>query len=356
MADTPRDFMAPLLAVICVFTLIFTSIWILRPFLGSLVWAATIVIATWPLMLTVQRWLWGKRSLAVMVMTGILLCLLIVPLLLAVGKIVGNVDEIISWSKSLADFKLPPVPAALANLPLVGATLASAWQQIAAGGVEDFATKAAPYAAGMIRWFVAQIGNVGVLIVEFLLTVILAAALFAKGEDAGEYFLRFGRRVGGAHGEMAILLAAQTVRGVALGVVGTALAQALLGGIGLVVAGVPFAPALTALMFILCVAQIGPILVLAPAVGWLYWSGATAWGTFLLVCLLIVVSMDNVLRPLLIKRGADLPLLIIFAGVIGGLFALGLLGIFVGPVVLAVGYTLLGAWLDEEKPIPSAGR
>jgi predicted PurR-regulated permease PerM len=156
---------------------------------------------------------------------------------------------------------------------------------------------------------------------------------------------RFGQRLAGERGEDAVVLAGQAIRGVALGVVVTALVQSLLGGIGLAVAGVPFAPVLTALMFMLCIAQLGPLLVLLPAVAWMYWSGDNAWATFLLIWTLIVGSLDNFLRPFLIKKGADLPLLLILAGVIGGLIAFGLVGIFIGPVVLAVGYTLLDAWV-----------
>jgi predicted PurR-regulated permease PerM len=122
-----------------------------------------------------------------------------------------------------------------------------------------------------------------------------------------------------------------------------------LGGIGLAIAGVPFAGLLTAVMLLLCIAQVGPSPVLVPAVIWLYWNGEAAWGTFLLVWSVVVVTMDNVLRPILIQRGANLPLLLIFAGVIGGLLAFGLVGIFVGPVVLAVAYTLLKAWINDRS-------
>jgi len=106
---------------------------------------------------------------------------------------------------------------------------------------------------------------------------------------------------------------------------------------------------LTAVMFIFCIAQIGPVIVLLPAVGWLFWIDSTGWGTYLLVWTVIVGTMDNVLRPYLIKQGADLPLLLIFAGVIGGLLAFGLVGIFVGPVVLAVAYTLADAWINDSR-------
>ena len=137
------------------------------------------------------------------------------------------------------------------------------------------------------------------------------------------------------------------MRAVALGVVVTAIVQSLAGGLGLLVAGIPFAGVLTALMFVLAVAQIGVVPVLACAVAWLYWSDATVAATALLVWTVIVGTLDNVLRPILIRQSADLPLLLIFAGVIGGLIGFGLIGIFVGPVVLAVAYTLLEDWMND---------
>jgi len=185
--------------------------------------------------------------------------------------------------------------------------------------------------------------------VQFLLTIVIAAIMYANGERAAAGVRSFGRRLAGPRGEDSFRLAGQAIRGVALGVVVTAIAQSVAGGIGLAVAGVPFAAILTAVMFMLAIAQLGPVLVLAPAVIWVYWSGSTGWGTFLLIWTVAVGAMDNFLRPILIKRGADLPLLLIFAGVIGGLMAFGLIGIFVGPVVLAVGYTLLEAWVSEEE-------
>jgi predicted PurR-regulated permease PerM len=160
---------------------------------------------------------------------------------------------------------------------------------------------------------------------------------------------KFGRRFAGKRGEDVVLLAARAIRGVALGVVVTALIQALLGGIGLAVAGVPFAGVLTAAMLMLCLMQVGPTLVLLPATIWMFYTGDTIWGTVLAVWTVIVGTIDNFIRPVLIKQGADLPLLLIFAGVIGGLISMGLLGIFVGPVVLAVAYTLLEAWVNEPQ-------
>jgi predicted PurR-regulated permease PerM len=349
MAGTQRDITRTVLAVLFIGVLIGTSLWILKPFLGAAIWAVTIVTATWPLMTSIQGRLWGRRSLAVAVMTVVLLCVLVIPLWLAIGTIVSNADQIAGWVKSISAFEFPPPPAWLAGLPFFGGDLVAAWEKIALAGLQDFMKKLAPYGGIAIRWFAAEVGGFGALVLQFLLTVVFAALLYARGEQATAWVKRFGHRLAGPRGEHSIQLAGQAVRGVALGVVVTALAQSVLGGVGLAVAGVPFATVFTAVMFMLAIAQIGPLLVLGPSVAWLYWSGSTGWGTFLLLWTLVVGTMDNFLRPILIKKGADLPLLLIFAGVVGGLIAFGLIGIFVGPVVLAVAHTLLAAWVEEDS-------
>jgi predicted PurR-regulated permease PerM len=352
MAQAQRELARTLLGVIFLGALIVASLWILRPFLAAAIWATMIVVATWPVMLWFQARLWRRRSLAVAAMTLLLLLVFVVPLTLAIGTIVANADDIVARLKSLAGFRMPAPPDWVANLPFIGAKVVLAWEQAAASGVEGLLARLTPYAGSVTTWFVSEAGDVGILFVQFLLTLVLAALMYASGEAAALTAGRFGRRLAGERGENAVRLAGQAIRGVALGVVVTAVVQSALGGVGLAIAGVPFAGLLTAAMLFLCIAQIGPSPVLVPAVIWLYWSGETAWGTVLLVWSLIVITMDNVLRPLLIKRGADLPLLLIFAGVIGGLLAFGLVGIFVGPVVLAVAYTLLEAWIDDGTPRP----
>ena len=358
MRDIARDLPRDILAVLFVGALIGVSFWILRPFLVAIIWATMIVVATWPLMVAVQARLWGRRALAVTVMTLVLLVVLIVPFLAVIGTIVANVDTIADWVQSLATDTLPPPPTWFRQLPLVGEQAARAWEQIAAKGIQELAARAAPYAGGIMKWFVAEIGNLGVVFAHSLLTIVIAAILYAQGETAAGTVGRFAARLSGATGEAVIRLAAQAIRGVALGVVVTALMQATLGGLGLAVAGVPFAAVLTALMFFFAVAQVGAVPVLVPAVIWLYWSDEATRGTFLLILTIVVGTLDNVVRPLLIKKGVDLPLLLIFAGVVGGLIAFGLIGIFVGPVVLAVAYSLLEAWVNEGRgtQTPAAGQ
>ena len=343
-----RDLVRMLLAVLFVAGLIAASFWILWPFLPAIIWATTLVVATWSVMLRVQRRLWHRRGLAVAVMTVALLLIFIVPFSLAIAAITQNFDRIVSWTTALTSFTLPPPPSWLIDLPLVGEQAAQLWQRVANSGISDWAAKAAPYAGSAAGWLVGVLGGFGIVVVQFLLTVIIAAILYSGGERAAAAARRFGHRLAGERGEQSVLLAGQAIRSVALGVVVTALAQSVLGGIGIAIAGVPFAPVLTAVMFMLCIAQLGPAPVLVPVVIWLYWSGKPVWGTFFLVWAVMVLSLDSIVRPLLIRKGAHVPLLVLLAGVIGGLIAFGLVGIFLGPVVLAVAYTLLLSWMAED--------
>ena len=343
----PTDLPRTTLGVLIIVALIASTIWILRPFLGAMIWASMIVVATWPVMRQLQVWLWGSRKLAVTAMIGALLLVLVLPLSLAIGTIVANAGEIVEWAAGLRSFTMPAPPEWLATLPVVGPQAVEAWQSIATSRLADVASAAAPYAATAVLWTASTMGGVGWLLVQFLLTLGIAAIFYARGERVADALLRFGRHLAGEAGEQVVGLAAQAIRGVALGVVVTALVQSALAGIGLAVAGVPFAPLLAAVAFVLCIAQLGPGLVLAPAVAWLFWQGAAGAATGLLLWTLVVVTLDNVLRPMLMTKGANLPMLLMFAGVMGGLLAFGLIGIFVGPVVLAISYTLLGAWIDN---------
>jgi predicted PurR-regulated permease PerM len=345
-----RELTRIVLTVLFIGGLIAASFWILQPFLGAIIWATMIVVATWPVMVGVQRRLGGRRWAAVTVMSVILLLLLIVPLSAAIGTVVANADHIVEWAKNLRDFKLGAPPTWLPEVPFVGERLVKLWHEVADEGVQVVTARITPYAGGLTKWFVSQVGSFGVVFIQFLLTVVAAAVLYAHGEDFADWALRFGARLGGARGEGAIRLSAQAIRGVARGVVVTALVQALIGGIGLWIVGVPFATLLTAVMFLLAVAQIGAVPVLVLADIWLFWSGSPGWGTFLVVITVIAGTLDNFLRPILIKQGAaDLPLILIFIGVIGGLIAFGLIGIFIGPLVLAVTHTLLRAWLYPSE-------
>lgn len=354
--DPARDLAQIVLSVAGIGLLIAGTLWVLEPFLGSVLWATTITVATWPIMLRVQAGLGGRRGAAVAVMTMLLLFVVFVPLYLALSAILQQADRLAELAGAIPSFRLPPPPAWVEALPLVGASAAERWSALSALEPHQLAERVAPHLSAALSWFAAHAGTFGGMLIHFLLTVVVSAVLYARGETAASNVRRFFRRLAGERGDAIVTLSAQAIRAVALGIVVTALVQTAVAGLGLFVVGVPLAGFLTAVVLVLCIAQIGPLLPLAPAVVWLYASGSPGRATVLLVFTVVAGTLDNVLRPVLIRRGADLSLVLILPGVIGGLLWLGIIGLFIGPVVLAVTATLLDRWitsgLGEAEPGP----
>jgi predicted PurR-regulated permease PerM len=350
-----KDLARITLGVLVIGLLILASLWVLEPFIPAIVWAGMLVVATWPLMRAAQARLGGKRWLAIVLMTLAIVLVLILPFALAVGTIAEHTEDIARWVKSAAESELPAPPGWVARVPLAGPKIAEEWARLAATSHEELAAQAAPYARNAIQWFVGQAGGIGRTLMHLFLTLVITVIFYASGEKVANGLRRFAQRLAGERGIGSVVLAGQAIRAVALGVVVTAIVQSLVTCIGLLVCGIPGTMVLTAAAFMLCIAQLGPMPVLLPAAGWLYWTGDPVWGTVLLVWTLLVGTLDNVLRPMLIKRGADLPLILIFAGVIGGLLSLGIIGLFIGPVVLAVTYRLLESWIaDIDRVTPAA--
>jgi len=354
------DLARNLFTILFICALTAASLWIVRPFFMAIVWATMIVIPTWSILLGLQTRLGNKRGRAVAAMTLVLLGVVFVPLLAAVAVVAESADQFPAKLAALKTAQVPPPPAWVAGIPVVGTKAAAAWTGFTGDDLTELVVYVTPYSDQIIDWIKVHVGGIGSALLLFLLTVIVAALLYSDGEAAADRVRLFARKLGGDQGEGAVILAGQAVKSVALGVVVTAVVQSIACGIGLAIAGVPFAGALTVVMLVCCIAQIGPMLILIPAVIWTFGSGETGWGAFLLIWTLVFGLMDNVVRPMLIKRGVDLPMILIFAGVIGGLLTLGLIGIFVGPVILAVGHTLLKAWIDgvpatnggAETPVP----
>jgi predicted PurR-regulated permease PerM len=336
------------LAVLFIAIIIIACFMVMRPFLMSLIWATMTVIATWPMFVKLQARLWGRRWLAVTVMTVFLLLLLIVPICFAVLTILDSSDDIIGWIKSLSTFKAPAPPEWLHKLPMVGQSAVEYWEKFATVSPQELSKYVAPYATKSVGWFVGQAGNFGMLLLHFLLCVVISAILYLHGETAAAGVRSFARRLAGQQGDEVAILSAKAIRGVALGIVVTAFVQAAAGGLGLYFAGVPAAVLLTAVMLLLCITQIGPGIVLIPAAIWLFWSGQHITGTIFSVWAVFCCTVDSILRPVLIRKGADLPMLLIITGVFGGLISFGIIGLFIGPVILAVTYTLLRAWVSGD--------
>lgn len=348
-ANRPVDLLKILLTLLFLILLIASCFWVIQPFILGFTWAGMVVIATWPLLLWLQKIFGGKRFFAVIVMTLLLLVVFVTPIFIMVNSIIDNSAPLLAWASDPDKWQIPQM-SWLNDIPMVGESLYSGWQRLTSGGGANLFNAVKPYIGQSTTWFVAQAAHFSRFFLHCVLMVLFSVLLYSQGDKVAEGIRRFAYRLVQDKGEMVVLLAAQSIRAVALGVVVTALVQSILGGIGLTVVSIPYAMLLTVIMFISCVAQLGVLPVLVPAVIWLYWTGDTTWGTVLLVWTVIVATLDNILRPVLIRMGADLPLLLILSGVIGGLLAFGMIGLFIGPVVLAVSYRLLAAWIGETPP------
>jgi len=337
------------LMVLFIAILLAGSFWTLLPFLGAMIWAATVVIATWPLLLRIRAKT-RRPWVAVTIMTTITLLAVVLPFAFAVSTLL---DVAHRGPELLGDFfakGLGPAPAWLGKIPAVGHELVAKWEAIAAGGRDGLIEAARPYIGAAAQWAIAITGGIGVVAVNILLIVAVIAILYAQGEIAARGALAFGYRLGGDRGAEVMRLAAQAVRSVALGVVVTAVVQAVLAGLALWICGIPGAGILAALVFMLGIAQLGPLPIMIGAIGWLFWTDQAGWGWLLIGLSLPIGMLDNVLRPILIRRGVQLPMLLIIAGVIGGLIGFGVMGLFVGPVLLAATYTLAKSWVSEGLP------
>lgn len=334
-----------LFALLFILLMIVACFWVVQPFILGFAWAGMVVIATWRLMLRIQALLWNRRSLAVMVMILIILLVFIFPVSLLVNSMFDNLRPVLSALNN-GQISLPKLEW-LNSIPMGGDKLLSYYQKLIAGGGATIIASIQPYIGQTTSFFVAQAGHVGRLMVHLTLMLLFSILLYWRGEHVAGGIRHFAFRLASVRGDAVVLLASQAIRAVALGVVVTALLQGIIGGIGLALAGIPYATLLTALLIFCCLIQIGPLLVLVPAIIWLYWSGDSSWGTVLLIWSLLVATMDSVVRPMLIRLGADLPMLIILTGVIGGLIAFGMIGLFIGPVVLAISYRLIKVWMHQ---------
>ncbi|MFV9998038.1 MAG: AI-2E family transporter YdiK [Arsenophonus endosymbiont of Dermacentor nuttalli] len=349
-AQSPNDLPKFIFSIIAILLMIAACFWVLKPFILGFLWAGMVVIATWPLFKKVETKLWHKKWLASLAMTLLVILLFVIPFAILIGSILQNSGPLIEWAKSPTDIRLPEL-LWLKTIPFIGNKLYYGWHTLVANGGNTLIAKLQPYVGEATSWFLAQAINAGRFMFHLIVMLLFSALLYLKGENVLLSIRHFAVRLAGTRGDTAILLAGQSIRAVALGVVVTALIQAITSGIGLALADIPYAAILTILIFVCCVAQLGPLLIMIPTIIWLFWSGDTTWAIIMIIWSTVVATMDGVLRPLLIKMGANLSIILILIGVIGGILSFGVIGLFIGPVVLAVSHNLLTAWMSEvTKP------
>lgn len=315
---------------------------ILRPFIPMLMWGIIIAIASYPTFLKFERRLGGRRTLASVLWTLVLLAVLIIPLVLLGQRVIQAIPPIVTRLRE-GTVQIPPPPANIEHWPIIGTPLTRIWSA-ASANLRDIFLKFAPQIKSAIPVILSATAAVGSTVVQFLLSIVLSGFLLANAQAAYNVTRALANRLFGEDGPEYQQLIGTTVRSVTFGVLGVALIQTACAAVGFFIVGLPGAGVWSVVFLAAAVLQFGA-LVLVPAVLYVFVIASTTKAVLFLLWCIVVATMDNVLKPMLLGRGAAVPIAVVFLGVIGGFMAMSIVGLFVGAVVLSVGYKLFLAWI-----------
>jgi predicted PurR-regulated permease PerM len=331
--------------------LIYLCLRILQPFINPIIGGIVVAIALHVPYEKLARAV-GRPGLASVILIGSILVLLIVPILFLGASLVDTAGEL-SKSVHAEEISVPPPPDAVADWPIVGQRAYDAWLA-ASRNLESVLAKLAPYVKDVALWLVETMGNLGFGLLMFVVAIVIGGALLPVRERGVATTRKVATIIAGERGPVLADLVAASVQSVIRGVIGVAIIQSVFAGIGMLVIGVPGAGLWALLILLLAVMQLPAGLVLIPVVFYVFATKATAPAVIFTVYAVLVGASDNVLRPLLMGRGSQTPMLVLFMGSLGGFIAGGILGLFVGAVVLSIGYTVFMAWVDDnDAPKPA---
>jgi predicted PurR-regulated permease PerM len=326
-------------------------LYVMAPFMAAILFAACVVISSWPMYQRLLRRLQQRRTLAATTMTLTLTLLVLIPIALVGYHLADNVTRLFEQLRVIIDSGEIAPPGWIRNIPLVGTYIDNYLRELIGSREQMMALARRMLEPG--RHYLAVSGIVlGTGIAQMALAAFVAFFFYRDGETLLRAITVVMGRVMGENGPHILRTVSQTVRGVMYGLLGTALAQALVAALGFAIAGVPAVPLLSVLVFVLSLIPVGPPIVWGGAALWLFGQGENGWGIFMLIWgTLLISGVDNVVKPMLISRGSSLPFLLTLLGVLGGVLAFGFVGIFIGPTLLAVGYSLLSDWTGGEDEI-----
>jgi predicted PurR-regulated permease PerM len=319
---------------------------ILQPFITTIIWGMIIAVALLPLFTWILKKTNWSRGRASTIMTLLLLALLITPSVEFSRALVVNASELATDIDNRT-LQVPPAQERVKEWPVIGEKLYEGWDLFnrnlegALGEYQEEIAKAS-------RWVLAKAAGAGLGVLQFVLSIIIAGVFLAYSESSGEFARKLGRRLAGEPGENYADLMSATIRGVAQGVLGVAFIQAFLAGIGFMVMGIPAAGLWTLLVLMLAIVQISPMLVLVPTVIYVFSGAETVPAVLYMIWALSVGFLDNILKPILLARGVPVPMAVIFLGAIGGFILSGFVGLFVGAVIIVMGYELFTTWLNVD--------
>jgi len=333
--------------------------WVMRPFVSALLWAVVLSFSSWPLYRRLLTWLGGRRTLGAVIVALGMICVILLPFVIVGATLADNVKELTAATRRWLDAGPPEPPAWLAKVPIIGSSIIEEWQALA-GDSARLIEEAKRFIEPVSSWALKAGLVLGRGLLELALSILVTFFLLRDGVSAAERLTAGVRRIAGERGQHLLEVAGNTVRGVVYGILGTALVQAVMAGIGFLVAGVPGAALLALLTFFLSVVPVGPPIVWLPAAFWLFHQGATGWGIFMLIWGVGVSTVDNFVKPWLISQGSDMPFILILFGVLGGALGFGFIGVFLGPTLLAVGYRLIEEWaasrpVTADDDVPGQG-
>jgi predicted PurR-regulated permease PerM len=326
--------------------LLYCSFVLIQPFVTVVIWSVILTVALYPAFERLSRWLGGRRHLAAGVLTLISLVIVIGPASWLVLDLIESVRRI-SEHLDLAALSLPPPPESIRDWPLIGHELYD-FLELASTNLAAAASQFMPLLKPMAGNFLLLAANAGAAILMFFAAIIIAGFLFSPAPSLVRTINRLSARLALRRGEEFVSLAGATIRTVSRGVVGISALQALLTGIGLAVAHVPGTSLLTSAVLILGIVQIGAGIILIPLIIWAWFTMAPTAAILFTIYMVPVGLIDNIMRPFVMGRGLKTPMLVILVGVIGGTLAYGITGVFLGPILLAVIWELLAAWIKEE--------
>jgi len=329
-------------------------LFVLKPFLPAILFAAAVVISSWPLYLRLLTAMRGRRTPAALTMTLSLTLLVIIPLAIVAYNLADDVATTFGRMRyALEHGELLP-PEWIRDIPFLGDTIDAYLRELVASR-EQMLALAQRMIEPARHWLLAGGLMLGTGVVQMSLAAFVSFFLYRDGKALLAVLAVMMAKVMGEGAETVSDTISQTTRGVMYGLLGTALAQGLVAAVGFAMAGVPAVPLLSVLVFVLSLVPVGPPLVWGSATVWLFAQGETGWGIFMVLWGTFLISgVDNVVRPMLISRGTSLPFLLTLLGVLGGVIAFGFVGMFIGPVLLAVGYSLMSEWTGTRDPIVRA--
>jgi predicted PurR-regulated permease PerM len=326
--------------------ILFLALSIIRPFVDIIVWSIVLAVALYPVFDWLANGLGGRRKLAAALITILLLLIVLGPVTW-LGLDLVELPHIIYQHLDSGALSVPPPLESVKNWPLIGDPLFQFWQ-LASSDLTSALVKIAPQLKPVATTLLGALGSVGTAILQFLASVIIAGFLLSPGPMLVEGVAVFLHRRVSSRGAEFMQLAGATIRNVSQGVIGVSLLQALLAGVGLMALGVPGASLIALGVLVFAIIQIGPTVILVPVIIW-SWMTQETWTALILTAYIVPVNlMDNILRPIIFARGLKTPMLVILVGVIGGTLSNGIIGLFVGPIVLAVAWDLLVAFVRDS--------